>query len=206
MIGHLPPGLSAALAGACVAAAMLVVPVRRSGEPRSEAEAPVGRAGLLAGVLGQNGNPRRSAVSLNDIVESLVLLALAFRSGLPTCDVLEAVSARAGDAVATDLRQVAAALRWGATEDEAWAAVDARWAPAARAISLAGRAGIPPGPLLLRAADDLGNAELERLEVAAAKVTVRLVLPLGLVLLPAFVLTTVLPIVAALARQVLSAA
>jgi pilus assembly protein TadC len=59
--------------------------------------------------------------------------------------------------------------------------------------------------LLLRAADDLHLGELERLEVAAAKVAVRLVLPLGLVLLPAFVLTTVVPIVVALARQVLSA-
>ncbi len=139
------------------------------------------------------------------VVDSLILLALAFRSGLPTCDVLEAVSARAAHVPATDLRQVATALRWGASDEEAWGAVDDAWAPAAHAIALAARAGIAPGPLLLRAADDLGKAQLERLEVSAAKVTVRLVLPLGLVLLPAFVLTTVLPIVAALARQVLSA-
>lgn len=151
---------------------------------------------------------RRAGVNTanQDVTESLVLLALGYRSGLSTPDVLEAVAAHAPGAAAHDLRQVAAALRWGASESEAWGSVSQAWAPAARAVALAHSAGVPPGPLLLRAADDLGLSQLERLEVEAAKVSVRLVLPLGLVLLPAFVLTTVVPIVAALARQVLSSA
>jgi pilus assembly protein TadC len=190
--------------GALVMAAALAAPSR----------APQGQEASLSQVLpGWLTGPRSSArggsatrASVNEVTEALVLLALAYRSGLPTCDVLEAVSARSSEVVARDLRQVSAALRWGASEPEAWACVDERWAPAARAVALAGRAGIAPGPLLLRSADDLSSAELERLEVSAAKVAVRLVLPLGLVLLPAFVLTTVVPIIAALARQVLSAA
>ena len=48
------------------------------------------------------------------------------------------------------------------------------------------------------------TAELERLDVAAARVGVRLVAPLGLVLLPAFCLTTVVPLVMALARGLLN--
>lgn len=203
MSGALGPLVVAAL----VASAVLVAPGRtsRDGSAEDHADDRSG-VGSATGPESGDGHRRGSALTTDHVVESLVLLALAFRSGLPTCDVLEAVSARSAPVPARDLRQVATALRWGASDDEAWAAIGERWAPAARAIALAARAGIAPGPLLLRAADDVGKAELERLEVSAGKVTVRLVLPLGLVLLPAFVLTTVLPIVAALARQVLSAA
>jgi hypothetical protein len=106
--------------------------------------------------------------------------------------------------VARDLRQVAAALHWGATEREAWRSVGAAWAPAGRAVVLAQLAGLAPGPLLLRAADDLWASRVEQVDIAAAKVGVRLVAPLGLVLLPAFCLTTVVPLVVALARQLLA--
>ncbi len=46
--------------------------------------------------------------------------------------------------------------------------------------------------------------ELARLDVDSARVAVRMVLPLGLTFLPAFCLTSVIPIVIALARQVLA--
>lgn len=55
----------------------------------------------------------------------------------------------------------------------------------------------------MTASDDLRRADLERLEVVAAQVGVRLVLPLGLVLLPAFCLTTVVPLVVAIGRNLL---
>lgn len=201
MTADVAPLVTAAL----VATAVLVAPGRARRGEESDADDSGALWGPPNGTVGRR-TPQASALTTDDVVESLVLLALAFRSGLPTCDVLEAVSARSAEAPAADLRQVATALRWGASDDEAWSAVGEGWVPAERAIALASRAGIAPGPLLLRAADDVSQAELERLEVSAAKVTVRLVLPLGLVLLPAFVLTTVLPIVAALARQVLAAA
>lgn len=200
MSADLAPWATAALAAAAVVAA----------PPRDPGVA----AGVGADQASQRwpppgGGRRRPSeaviVSPSDVLDALVLLALTFRAGLPVCDVLEAVAGRCRQGAETDLRQVATALRWGASDEEAWGSVGPRWLPAARAIALAGRAGVPPGPLLLRAADDLGHGELERLDVAAAKVTVRLVLPLGLVLLPAFVLTTVLPIVAALAREVFAA-
>lgn len=159
-----------------------------------------------------------------DVAAALVLLALAFRSGLPTPQVLEAVASvldRAGASddgplhpavrvspfgggVSRDLRQVAAALHWGAADAEAWGSVGEVWSGAARAVAIAHRAGLPPGPLLLSAADELRREALEGLELAAARVGVRLVAPLGLVLLPAFGLTTVVPLVAALGRQLLA--
>lgn len=201
MTAHSAPLVSAAL----LTAAVLVAPLGSSSP--SIASEPEARS-LAQRSLRLLSRRRRAGVNTanQDVTESLVLLALGYRSGLSTPDVLEAVAAHAPGAAAHDLRQVAAALRWGASESEAWGSVSQAWAPAARAVALAHSAGVPPGPLLLRAADDLGLSQLERLEVEAAKVSVRLVLPLGLVLLPAFVLTTVVPIVAALARQVLSSA
>ncbi|WP_344946795.1 type II secretion system F family protein [Terrabacter ginsenosidimutans] len=138
------------------------------------------------------------------VSSALALLALAYRSGLPTWDVLEAVAAGLTGRASTDLRQVATALRWGASEAEAWASVGHVWAPAARAVAIAHQAGVPPGAMLLAASDDLREAELERLEISAAKVGVRLVAPLGLVLLPAFCLNTVAPLVIALAGDLMS--
>ena len=68
---------------------------------------------------------------------------------------------------------------------------------------MAATAGVPPAGVLIRAAEEVRRAEQQRLEVATATLGVRIVLPLGLVFLPAFVLTTVVPIVIALAKQVL---
>jgi hypothetical protein len=152
---------------------------------------------------GAEGDGRRASEA--EVSSALALLALAYRSGLPTWDVLEAVAAGVTGRASTDLCQVAAALRWGATEADAWASVGPIWGPAARAVAIAHQAGVPPGAMLLAASDDLHAAELERLEVSAAKVGVRLVAPLGLVLLPAFCLTTVAPLVMALAGDLLSA-
>ncbi len=146
----------------------------------------------------------RTAPDPEAVASALALLALAFRSGLPTWHVLDAVADQSPEPVSRDLRQVAAALRWGADEQEAWASVDPAWAPAARAVSIAHRAGIAPAALLMKAAEDTRRADLERLELAAAQVGVRLVLPLGLVLLPAFCLTTVVPLVVSLGRRLLT--
>lgn len=145
------------------------------------------------------GGPSPEALSA-----ALTLIALGYRSGLPTWQVLTAVADQSPTSVGRDLRQVAAALQWGAGESEAWASVDAAWAPVARAVTVAQRAGTPPGAALMKAADDVRREHLEHLEVAAAQVGVRLVAPLGLVLLPAFCLTTVVPLVVSLGRHLLT--
>ena len=69
------------------------------------------------------------------------------------------------------------------------------------ALTVAARAGVPPGPLLATAARDLLRREGETQEAAIGRVGVRLVLPLGLVLLPAFMCTTVLPLVLVMTRR-----
>ena len=116
---------------------------------------------------------------------------------------MEAVADSVGGPLGLHLRTVAAAGRWGVEDAAAWASVPAAWQPAARALRMAATAGVPPADALAGAADEVRRSEQQRLEVATATLGVRLVLPLGLIFLPAFILTTVVPIVLALAQQVL---
>jgi len=134
----------------------------------------------------------------------MVLLSLALRSGSGVIEAVEQVARLASPAAARDLRMVSTALRWGIDEHAAWASVPPTWSRAGRCLRLGRRAGVGPSALLLAGARDLRTEENQRLDVAAARVGVRLVLPLGAAFLPGFCLTTVVPIVAALARQVLS--
>jgi tight adherence protein B len=63
------------------------------------------------------------------------------------------------------------------------------------ALTLARDSGTAPGPLLAAAAEDERRASAAAARVAAARLGVRVVLPAGVCLLPAFVLLTVVPIV-----------
>lgn len=177
-------------------------------EPGSESEPDRGRRGAWASGLTRrlrSTAPVAGGVpSGHDVASAMALLALAYRTGLPTWQVLTAVARNTSGPVARDLRQVATALQWGADEGEAWAAVGEAWRPAARVVLLSHTGGVAPGPLLTIAADDLSRSEIDRLEMAVAQVGVRLVAPLGLVLLPAFCLTTVVPLVVALGSQLLA--
>ena len=64
----------------------------------------------------------------------------------------------------------------------------------------------PAAAVVSRAATDLRASQRERTELAAARLGVRLVLPLGLAVLPGFVLLAVAPIVLGLATSVLQSA
>ena len=154
------------------------------------------------------GRARRGRVtppsSRSTLASTVDLLAMALRSGCGVIEALEAVGSRQPDVAGSHLRTVASALRWGVSDAQAWEAVPDDWAPVARALTLANRAGVPPAELLSRAADDLREAEKARLELATAQLGVRVVLPLGLAFLPAFVLTTVVPVVIALTGDVLA--
>lgn len=138
-----------------------------------------------------------------EVADAVDLLALALHGGAGLVEAIEAVASRLDGPLGAHLHTVAAAERWGVGTVAAWASVPSAWQPAARALRMAATAGIAPADLLARAADDIRDAEEQRLDVATARLGVRVVLPLGLLFLPAFVLTTVVPIVLALAAQVL---
>ncbi|KQX61636.1 hypothetical protein [Angustibacter sp. Root456] len=74
-----------------------------------------------------------------------------------------------------------------------------------RAFALAERTGASAAELLRRAASDERAARRAAVAVAASRLGVRLVVPLGLAVLPAFVLLGVVPVVIGLAQQLLSA-
>ena len=145
--------------------------------------------------------PRRRApapVPVVEIASALELLALAMRSGCGVVEALDLVGGELDDVCGQHLRTVAAALRWGLADDEAWGAVSGAWRPAAQALALATGAGVAPADLLVAAAADIRRQEEHRLETAATRLAVQVVLPLGLTFLPAFVAMTVIPFVLAL--------
>ena len=145
----------------------------------------------------------QTAVPAADVAGVIDLLALTLRGGAGLLEAMEAVAGRVGGLLGLHLQTVAAARRWGVEDATAWASVPSAWQPAERALRMAAIAGVPPADVLARAAEEVRRAEQQRLEVATATLGIRIVLPLGLAFLPAFVLTTVVPVVLALARQVL---
>ena len=164
----------------------------------------LGRLVLGAKAPSADGAIRR-AVPVAEVAGVIDLLALTLRGGAGLVEAMEAVAVRVGGPLGLHLQTVAAARRWGVEDATAWASIPSAWRPAARALRMAATAGVPPADVLARAAEEVRRAEQQRLEVATATLGVRIVLPLGLVFLPAFVLTTVVPIVLALAHQVLAA-
>lgn len=138
------------------------------------------------------------------VAGALDLMALALGSGVPLVTAVEVVADRSGPVVAGQLRQVVAALRWGVAEAKAWDGLPAIWRPAGQAVALAGTAGVPPAGLLRRAAADMRRAEQRRVEEATGRLSVLVVIPLGLCFLPAFALLTVVPVIAALAGDLLA--
>lgn len=197
------------LMGAAVLAWPSAYPVSRlagraSANVAAGATADAAAAGGLAGAATRvDAGFSRTGVPVAEVAGVIDLLALTLRAGAGLVEAMEAVAARVGGPLGLHLQTVSAACRWGVDDATAWASVPTGWQPAARALRMAANAGVAPADLLVRAAEEVRRAEQQRLEVATATLGVRIVLPLGLVFLPAFVLTTVVPIVLALARQVL---
>lgn len=141
---------------------------------------------------------RRTDAPLGEVAATCDLIALALRSGAPVDATLSAVAECSDPSVARALRSIVAARRWGI--DPVAARVGGRsWAPLLRALALADHAGVPPAGSMRAVAEDLRRRRRHRVEVATARLRVLVVLPLGLCFLPAFVLTTVIPVVLALA-------
>lgn len=112
---------------------------------------------------------------------ALDLAALALGGGLP----------------APDARGLVAAALAGAGLPAPLDALD-------EVLSFAGRAGVPAGALLRAEADEARRSAASETRRRAESLAVRLMLPLGLCLLPAFVAVGVVPVVASLLGTVSS--
>lgn len=147
------------------------------------------------------GGDARTGPARGLVPEAMELLALALRGGGSLAEAARTVSLVLPDPVGAGLARVADALHRGQDTGQAWAAAGQEWEPARRSLELARVAGVAPGSALRQAAVDLRATMVADVEVGTARLGVRMVLPLGLAFLPAFVLTTVLPLVLALTRD-----
>ena len=183
--------------GALLAAAVLLWPARAR-----SAVVPRDGPGAEAGNPETDGDGIPDRLGGADVAAALEFLALVLAAGGGLVDAVEAVARTSQGAVRAHLTTVATAVRWGMPWSVAWGAVGPDWARARRAMALADAAGAAPSLALRRAAAQVRADQLQQLELAAARLGVAIVLPLGLAFLPAFVLLTVVPLVIAIAADV----
>lgn len=140
----------------------------------------------------------RGTVPSVDLTVVLDLLGAALGSGAGVPRALEAVGRSVGGVDGAGLARAAAALLLGAGWSQAWDRLPVRLWPVADALRPAWVHGAPPGDALRVAGEQLVQEGRARSRSAAARLGVRLVLPLGLCLLPAFVLLGLVPVIVAL--------
>ena len=129
------------------------------------------------------------------------IIAACQQNGVSLTSTLEAVSAASEEA---DLAVVARMLLLGADWDEAWAQADTKWVDLASVLQPAWEEGASPVPLLVRGASRTRTAEIHRAVDAAERLGVRLMIPLGVCLLPAFFALGIVPVVVSTIEDLIS--
>ena len=177
----------------------------RDGRGDQGAEGAVREGTARGGGRGQgstaaSGTSGTSAV--DDLAFDLDLVAVCLQAGLPVERALEHAVRAAGDR--SGLGQLARAARWG-LDDLRWEetagasgsgekGAERPLASVVAVIRFSARTGVALAPLLQSHADELRRGEHRRRQIAAARLGVMLVLPLGVCVLPAFVLLGVVPV------------
>ncbi|WP_099332883.1 hypothetical protein [Actinomyces minihominis] len=95
-------------------------------------------------------------------------------------------------------------LLLGATWEEAWTPLPPAGALLRRVLQPAWEDGVAPAPLLKQAAEDARRRSVSATKEAAERLGVKLALPLGLLLLPSFILLGLLPVFFSLVGSQLS--
>jgi pilus assembly protein TadC len=188
------PWVVAGLAGAATAALL---------------RGPVGLvAGVAAAVLawrrlvrheGAAARRERAAVA-HDLPHLVGLLASVLRTGAAAEEAVRTVVAALPGPAADRLAAVPARLAVGLDPARVWAdlADDPGLAPLGRALARSAASGAPVAAVVSRLADDLRDAARSRVEEQARAVGVRAAVPLGLCLLPSFLLLGIVPLVVGL--------
>jgi Flp pilus assembly protein TadB len=171
-----------------------------------------GPVGLLAGagaagaawvVLGRSETTAARdarAEATRDLPHLVDLLAATLRSGAAPAAGLAAVCAACPGGAADRLEPVLARLRVGVPAAEVWRvlATDDVLAPLGHTLARAEASGSSVADAVERLADDLEREALATVEDRARAVGVKAAVPLGLCLLPAFILIGIVPTVAGL--------
>jgi Flp pilus assembly protein TadB len=170
---------------------------------------PAGLAvGVVAGVvvwvvLGRAETPAQRARRLRvraELPHVVGLLASAVRSGLPPAGALALVCVALPGPAADSLATLPPRIALGVDPAEAWKALetDPGLAPLGRTLARSARTGEPIADALDRLGAELAARARADAEDAARRVGVRAAVPLGLCLLPAFLLIGIVPVVAGL--------
>jgi Flp pilus assembly protein TadB len=187
------------LAAVVVAAAALVWP-SATGTAARRLRRLGGAAGSGSG--GGAGKPRGCPADLSTPI-LMELVAAGLDAGLPASSALGAAVQASGDGTRLRLGPVVNLWRLGASVDRAWRDADERWEPLGRSLILSERTGASAAAVLRASARDQRARRRRRARVGANRLGVRLVIPLGLATLPAFVLLAVAPVALGLAQQAL---
>lgn len=184
--------LWAVLAGA---AAVTVL----GGIPGRVAALPVGVACWVLAGRAESASERRRRESLRtELPVVVLLLASALEAGAAPGEAVAVVCEALPGAAADALAPVAARLRLGAQPDEAWSRVPPELAPLGRAMARAQVSGAPVVATVSRLASDLARTARAEAEDRARRVGVKAAVPLGVCLLPSFLLIGIVPVVGGL--------
>jgi pilus assembly protein TadC len=205
------PHLSERPSPAVLLVAVLVAAVASA----ADAADPVTLLGLVAGVAsmqwlsrqrGAAGARRLSEAVAAELPSAADLLATCLSSGAPPAEALQTVAEVTSGPLADRLRLVADSLRLGADPADAWGPVRSGdpLAPLARAFVRSDATGAPIADTVTAVADDQRRVSRWAAEAAARRAGVLAVGPLALCFLPAFVLTGVVPVIVAVAGDVLN--
>lgn len=170
---------------------------------------PAGLAtGAAVGVAARRIEPgavraRREEVR-RDLPHVVTLLAAALRSGIAPADAVDLVSRALPGAAADRLVPVAARLRLGGDPAAVWAALgaDPELAPLGRTLARAQRTGAPIVGAVERLGDELARQARGEVEDRARAIGVRAAVPLGLCLLPSFLVLGIVPLAVSLASAI----
>ncbi len=169
-------------------------------------------AGLVAGVMTwvAAGRIEPRAVRLRreevrrDLPHVVTLLGAALRSGAAPGAAIDTVCRALPGAAADLLGPVAARLALGADPLGVWAGLadDPAIGPLGRTMARAHRSGAPVVGAVDRLSDELARRSRADVEDRARAVGVRAAVPLGVCLLPAFLLLGIVPLVVGLAKSI----
>jgi Flp pilus assembly protein TadB len=135
-----------------------------------------------------------------DLPHVVGLLAAGVRSGLSPAEAIAVVGAALPGPAADALAPLPPRVALGVDPVEAWRILeaDAHLAPLGRTLARSARTGEPIAEALDRLGHELSARGRAEVEDAARRVGVRAAIPLGLCLLPSFLLLGIVPVVAGL--------
>lgn len=144
-----------------------------------------------------------AGVSAGVLIE---LVASMLESGVPISRALEVLAGTDSGAVGQALRCVATALGLGLSWQQAWSAagdVPPQVQDLRSALTFAAVSGAPSASALRAASAQVRRSEHRRAEAAAERLSVHLMVPLGLCSLPAFVCWGIVPVLIGLVPDLL---